>query len=81
MGTVRIKPTTSERGEGKMEAYTPQMQYFTLAFAKRRGRPPGGAALGLLLPLQPPCQGQHLPPAVRAPTHLPSHTSPWHLLW
>lgn len=80
MGTVRIKLTTSERGEGKMEAYMPQTQYFTLAFANLCGRPPAGL-LSASCSRCKPCLGQHRPPAASAPAHLLPRTSLWHLLW
>lgn len=74
MGTVRIKLTTSERGEGKMEAYMPQTQNFTLTFANPRGCPPAGL-LSASCSRCKPCLGQHRPPAASAPAHLLPRTS------
>lgn len=74
MGTVRIKLTTSERGEGKMEPSMPQIQYFTLAFANPRGCLPAGL-LSASCSRCKPCLGQHRPPAASAPAHLLPRTS------
>ena len=53
MGTVRIQPTTSERGEGKMEASMPQSVVFHACVCKYAWTPlltSGSAFSPLLLP-------------------------------